>query len=93
MLLKALKLTLTSPSQMVTNVTIWPKFTPDFTIMMTLLSNARSTNACPSFLSLQPFEANDAKLGSHGKHDRQIALMVFLQKVLFDERITTNFSP
>jgi len=40
-----------------------------------------------------PLEGNNAKLGSHGKHDRQIVLMVFLQKVLFDERITTNFSP
>ncbi|KAG1727586.1 chitin synthase-domain-containing protein [Suillus paluster] len=34
-------------------------------------------------------EANDAKPGNRGKHDSQIVLMAFLQKVMFDERMTT----
>ncbi|KAG8925177.1 Chitin synthase, class 3 [Tulasnella sp. 417] len=36
-----------------------------------------------------PLEANDAKPGNRGKRDSQIVLMAFLQKVLFDERMTT----
>jgi len=38
------------------------------------------------------FEADDTKLSNCGKRDRQIVLMALLQKVMFDERITTNFS-
>ena len=38
------------------------------------------------------FEADDAKPSNCGKRDRQIVLMALLQKVMFDERITTNFS-
>ncbi|OBZ68586.1 Chitin synthase 5 [Grifola frondosa] len=36
-----------------------------------------------------PLEANDAKPGNRGKRDSQIVLMSFLQKVMFDERMTT----
>lgn len=36
-----------------------------------------------------PMEANDAKPGNRGKRDSQIVLMAFLQKVMFDERMTT----
>ncbi|KAG9036669.1 Chitin synthase, class 3 [Tulasnella sp. JGI-2019a] len=36
-----------------------------------------------------PLEANDAKPGNRGKRDSQIVLMGFLQKVMFDERMTT----
>jgi chitin synthase len=36
-----------------------------------------------------PHEANDAKPGNRGKRDSQIVLMAFLQKVMFDERMTT----
>ncbi|KAJ6617712.1 glycosyltransferase family 2 protein [Mycena sp. CBHHK59/15] len=36
-----------------------------------------------------PFEAGDAKPGNRGKRDSQIVLMAFLQKVMFDERMTT----
>lgn len=36
-----------------------------------------------------PREANEAKPGNRGKRDSQIVLMAFLQKVLFDERMTT----
>ncbi|KAG8946226.1 Chitin synthase, class 3 [Tulasnella sp. 424] len=36
-----------------------------------------------------PLEANEAKPGNRGKRDSQIVLMAFLQKVLFDERMTT----
>ncbi|KAF8844203.1 glycosyltransferase family 2 protein [Paxillus ammoniavirescens] len=36
-----------------------------------------------------PFEANDSKPGNRGKRDSQIVLMAFLQKVMFDERMTT----
>lgn len=36
-----------------------------------------------------PLEANEAKPGNRGKRDSQIVLMSFLQKVLFDERMTT----
>jgi chitin synthase len=36
-----------------------------------------------------PLEANDPKPGNRGKRDSQIVLMAFLQKVLFDERMTT----
>lgn len=35
-----------------------------------------------------PKEENDAKPGNRGKRDSQIILMGFLQKVLFDERMT-----
>ena len=35
------------------------------------------------------FEQNDAKPGNRGKRDSQIVLMSFLQKVMFDERMTT----
>ena len=34
-------------------------------------------------------EINDAKPGNRGKRDSQIVLMAFLQKVMFDERMTT----
>jgi chitin synthase len=34
-------------------------------------------------------ERNDAKPGNRGKRDSQIVLMSFLQKVMFDERMTT----
>lgn len=37
-----------------------------------------------------PLEAHDAKPGNRGKRDSQIVLMAFLQKVMFDERMT-NF--
>ena len=33
-------------------------------------------------------EANDPKPGNRGKRDSQIMLMAFLQKVMFDERMT-----
>lgn len=36
-----------------------------------------------------PLERNEAKPGNRGKRDSQIALMSFLQKVMFDERMTT----
>jgi chitin synthase len=36
-----------------------------------------------------PLEASDAKPGNRGKRDSQIVLMAFLQKVMFDERMTT----
>ena len=36
-----------------------------------------------------PLEASDAKPGNRGKRDSQIVLMGFLQKVMFDERMTT----
>ncbi|GAA5828406.1 hypothetical protein JCM11251_006230 [Rhodosporidiobolus azoricus] len=36
-----------------------------------------------------PNEAHDAKPGNRGKRDSQIVLMNFLQKVMFDERMTT----
>ncbi|ORX43850.1 hypothetical protein DM01DRAFT_253733 [Hesseltinella vesiculosa] len=35
-----------------------------------------------------PAEANDAKPGNRGKRDSQIVFMQFLQKVMFDERMT-----
>ncbi|TFL06551.1 chitin synthase [Pterulicium gracile] len=36
-----------------------------------------------------PLEANESKPGNRGKRDSQIVLMAFLQKVMFDERMTT----
>jgi chitin synthase len=36
-----------------------------------------------------PLEETDAKPGNRGKRDSQIVLMAFLQKVMFDERMTT----
>ncbi|KAJ7264740.1 glycosyltransferase family 2 protein [Mycena rebaudengoi] len=36
-----------------------------------------------------PLETDDAKPGNRGKRDSQIVLMAFLQKVMFDERMTT----
>ncbi|TFY74779.1 hypothetical protein EWM64_g9233, partial [Hericium alpestre] len=36
-----------------------------------------------------PLEQNDSKPGNRGKRDSQIVLMGFLQKVMFDERMTT----
>lgn len=36
-----------------------------------------------------PTEAREAKPGNRGKRDSQIILMSFLQKVMFDERMTT----
>ncbi|GJE89689.1 glycosyltransferase family 2 protein [Phanerochaete sordida] len=36
-----------------------------------------------------PLEKNDAKPGNRGKRDSQIVLMAFMQKVMFDERMTT----
>ncbi|KAI8393356.1 chitin synthase-domain-containing protein [Radiomyces spectabilis] len=36
-----------------------------------------------------PEEANEAKPGNRGKRDSQIILMQFMQKVMFDERMTT----
>lgn len=36
-----------------------------------------------------PLEANDPKPGNRGKRDSQIILMSFMQKVMFDERMTT----
>ncbi|GAA6062647.1 hypothetical protein JCM10212_003459 [Sporobolomyces blumeae] len=36
-----------------------------------------------------PAEAHDAKPGNRGKRDSQIVLMTFLQKTMFDERMTT----
>lgn len=36
-----------------------------------------------------PLEAHDAKPGNRGKRDSQVLLMAFLQKVIFDERMTT----
>lgn len=36
-----------------------------------------------------PLEADDPKPGNRGKRDSQIVLMAFLQKVMFDERMTT----
>ncbi|KAK1920857.1 chitin synthase 3 [Papiliotrema laurentii] len=36
-----------------------------------------------------PLERTDAKPGNRGKRDSQIVLMSFLQKVMFDERMTT----
>jgi len=36
-----------------------------------------------------PLETNEAKPGNRGKRDSQIVLMAFLQKVMFDERMTT----
>ncbi|KAJ7274309.1 chitin synthase-domain-containing protein [Mycena haematopus] len=36
-----------------------------------------------------PLEAGDAKPGNRGKRDSQMILMAFLQKVMFDERMTS----
>lgn len=36
-----------------------------------------------------PLEQQDAKRGNRGKRDSQIVLMSFLQKIMFDERMTT----
>lgn len=36
-----------------------------------------------------PLEATESKPGNRGKRDSQIVLMAFLQKVMFDERMTT----
>ncbi|TIB17367.1 hypothetical protein E3P89_00156 [Wallemia ichthyophaga] len=36
-----------------------------------------------------PLEAKEAKPGNRGKRDSQVLLMSFLQKVMFDERMTT----
>lgn len=36
-----------------------------------------------------PLEAHDPKPGNRGKRDSQIVLMAFLQKVMFDERMTS----
>ncbi|KAF8527564.1 glycosyltransferase family 2 protein [Hysterangium stoloniferum] len=36
-----------------------------------------------------PLEINEPKPGNRGKRDSQIVLMAFLQKVMFDERMTT----
>ena len=36
-----------------------------------------------------PLEGGEAKPGNRGKRDSQIVLMAFLQKVMFDERMTT----
>lgn len=36
-----------------------------------------------------PLEVDDPKPGNRGKRDSQIVLMAFLQKVMFDERMTT----
>lgn len=36
-----------------------------------------------------PLEVDDAKPGNRGKRDSQIVLMAFMQKVMFDERMTT----
>lgn len=36
-----------------------------------------------------PLEAKDPKPGNRGKRDSQMVLMAFLQKVMFDERMTT----
>lgn len=36
-----------------------------------------------------PLEAHEAKPGNRGKRDSQVVLMSFLQKVMFDERMTT----
>lgn len=36
-----------------------------------------------------PLEQQDAKAGNRGKRDSQIVLMSFLQKIMFDERMTT----
>jgi chitin synthase len=36
-----------------------------------------------------PMEAKEAKPGNRGKRDSQIVLMAFLQRVMFDERMTT----
>jgi chitin synthase len=36
-----------------------------------------------------PLEVGDAKPGNRGKRDSQIVLMAFLQRVMFDERMTT----
>jgi chitin synthase len=36
-----------------------------------------------------PLEAHEAKPGNRGKRDSQIIIMGFLQKVMFDERMTT----
>ncbi|CAK5272649.1 unnamed protein product [Mycena citricolor] len=47
---------------------------------------------CPILLVAKvgnPLEARDAKPGNRGKRDSQIVLMSFLQKVMFDERMTT----
>lgn len=47
---------------------------------------------CPIVLVAKvgnPLEAHDAKPGNRGKRDSQIVLMSFLQKVMFDERMTT----
>jgi len=66
---------------------MYPKFTPDSAIMMTLPSNAQSNNTSSFSLSLnmailsKPMTQNRA-----GKYDRQIMLlMTFLQEVMFDE--------
>jgi chitin synthase len=36
-----------------------------------------------------PLETEDVKAGNRGKRDSQIVLMSFLQKIIFDERMTT----
>jgi len=36
-----------------------------------------------------PLEAHEAKPGNRGKRDSQVLLMSFLQKIMFDERMTT----
>ena len=36
-----------------------------------------------------PLEADSAKPGNRGKRDSQVMLMAFMQKVMFDERMTT----
>jgi len=36
-----------------------------------------------------PLEAHDPKPGNRGKRDSQVLLMAFLQKVMFDERMTS----
>jgi len=62
------------------------KFTPNSAIMVTLPLNAQSNNTSSFSLLLnmatlsKPMTQNRA-----GKYDRQIALMAFLQKVMFDE--------
>jgi len=55
--------------------------------MMTLPSNAGSNNTSSFSLSLNMatlLDAGDIKQGNCGKHDCQIVLMAFLQKVMFD---------
>jgi chitin synthase len=62
-----------------TNIITWPGSMQDsMTMMMTQRSRCGN-----------PREANDSKPGNRDKRDSQIVLMVFLQKVMFDERMTT----